>query len=118
MTKAKQCKKKATKKSHKFNKFQVSLYFIFGLLCIALAGIGIGIKMILLPVVLGKLLLLTPLPTWIVYATALTIALPTMTVVPMIASLYGKEGAYTSGITVVTLLAGIFTLPLVAGLIG
>lgn len=80
--------------------------------------IGIGIKMILLPVVLGKLLLLTPLPTWIVYATALTIALPTMTVVPMIASLYGKEGAYTSGITVVTLLAGIFTLPLVAGLIG
>ena len=74
--------------------------------------------MILLPVVLGKLLLLTPLPEWIVYATALTIALPTMTVVPMIASLYGNEGAYTSGITVVTLLAGIFTLPLVAGLIG
>lgn len=44
MTTVKQCKKKATKKSHKFNKFHISLYFIFGLLCISLAGIGIGIK--------------------------------------------------------------------------
>lgn len=44
MTTKKQAKKKATKKSHKFNKFHISLYFIFGLLCITLAGIGIGIK--------------------------------------------------------------------------
>ena len=44
MTTKKQAKKKATKKSHKFNKFHISLYFIFGLLCIALTGIGIGIK--------------------------------------------------------------------------
>ena len=44
MTTKKQAKKKATKKSHKFNKFHISLYFIFGLLCISLAGIGIGIK--------------------------------------------------------------------------
>lgn len=44
MTTKKQCKKKATKKSHKFNKFHISLYFIFGLLCLSLAGIGIGIK--------------------------------------------------------------------------
>lgn len=44
MTTKKQCKKKATKKSHKFNKFHISLYFILGLLCISLAGIGIGIK--------------------------------------------------------------------------
>lgn len=44
MTTKKQCKKKATKKSHKFNKFHISLYFIFGLLCLGLAGIGIGIK--------------------------------------------------------------------------
>lgn len=44
MTTKKQAKKKATKKSHKFNKFHISLYFIFGLLCISLASIGIGIK--------------------------------------------------------------------------
>lgn len=44
MTTKKQAKKKATKKSHKFNKFHISLYFIFGLLCLSLAGIGIGIK--------------------------------------------------------------------------
>lgn len=44
MATKKQCKKKATKKTHKFNKFHISLYFIFGLLCLALAGVGIGIK--------------------------------------------------------------------------
>ena len=79
---------------------------------------GIAVKMILIPVITGKLLLMTSLPEWIVYATVLTIALPTMTIVPMVASLYGKEGSYTSGITVVTLVAGIFTIPLVAALVG
>ena len=44
MATKKQAKKKATKKSHKFNKFNLSLYFILGFLCLALAGIGIGVK--------------------------------------------------------------------------
>jgi len=79
--------------------------------------VGILFKMILIPVAVGKLLLLTSLPEWTVYSTALTIALPTMTIVPILSSMYGREGAYTSGITVVTLAAGIFTLPIVAALI-
>lgn len=44
MATKKQAKKKATKKSHKFSKFNLSLYFILGFLCLALAGIGIGVK--------------------------------------------------------------------------
>ena len=41
-------------------------------------------------------------------------ALPTMTVVPMIASQYGHEGEYAAGITAVTLALSVATLPLVA----
>ena len=44
MTTKKQAKKKATKKSHKFSKFNLSLYFILGFLCLALIGIGVTIK--------------------------------------------------------------------------
>ena len=44
MATKKQAKKKATKKSHKFSKFNLSLYFILGFLCLALIGIGVTIK--------------------------------------------------------------------------
>jgi len=44
MVTKKQAKKKATKKSHKFSKFNLSLYFILGFLCLALIGIGVTIK--------------------------------------------------------------------------
>lgn len=37
-------KKQAKKKSHKFSKFNLSLYFILGFLCLALIGIGVTIK--------------------------------------------------------------------------
>ena len=80
--------------------------------------IGIFLKMILLPVMTGKLLFaLTSLPDWIIYCTVFTIALPTMTIVPMIASLYGKEGPYTAGITIGTIAISMTTIPLVAFLV-
>lgn len=44
MATKKQAKKKATKKSHKFSKFNLSLYFILGFLCLTLIGIGVTIK--------------------------------------------------------------------------
>ena len=44
MATKKQAKKKVTKKSHKFSKFNLSLYFILGFLCLALIGIGVTIK--------------------------------------------------------------------------
>ena len=44
MATKKQANKKATKKSHKFSKFNLSLYFILGFICLALIGIGVTIK--------------------------------------------------------------------------
>ena len=75
--------------------------------------IGIAAKMVLLPVVAGRLLSLAPLPADAVRAMVVIISLPTMTVVPMIAAMHGNEGDYATGITVVTLLAGVATIPLV-----
>lgn len=43
MATKKQANKKA-KRSHKISKFDLSLYFIFGFLCLTLLGVGIGIK--------------------------------------------------------------------------
>lgn len=78
---------------------------------------GIAVKMILLPVVCGRLLQSTGLPADMVSAMVILMALPTMTVVPMIAKLHGNEGAYAAGTTVATLAASILTIPLVTYLV-
>ncbi len=80
--------------------------------------VGIIVKMIVLPVFAGKALLATGLfPEQMVMGLSIIMALPVMTVVPMIASANGREGEYATGITVVTLVASIATIPLVAFLI-
>ena len=76
--------------------------------------VGIVVKMIALPVLAGKLLLLTALPTELVTAFVVIMALPVMTAVPMIAQQNGHEGEYASGTLEVTLVASVFTMPLVA----
>lgn len=76
--------------------------------------VGIVVKMIALPILAGKLLLLTALPTELITAFVLIMALPVMTVVPMIAQQNGHEGEYASGTLEVTLVASVFTMPLVA----
>ena len=78
---------------------------------------GIAVKMLLLPILLGKLLTLTALPAETVSAMVILMALPTMTVVPMIAETYGREGAYASGITPATLAASIVTIPVVFSIV-
>ena len=75
---------------------------------------GVGVKMIALPMVCGSALMLTGLPYEMVASLTMIMALPTMTVVPMIASQYGHEGEYAAGITAVTLALSVATLPLVA----
>lgn len=77
---------------------------------------GIAVKMILLPFLLGRLLGMTGLDGSIVRSMSVLMALPTMTVVPMIAEMYGHEGPYAAGLSVATLAAGIVTIPLVAAL--
>lgn len=74
---------------------------------------GIVVKMIILPILLGKLLLMTGLPNNMIWSMIILMSLPTMTVVPMIAKLYGHEGAYAAGITAATLAVSIVTIPVV-----
>lgn len=83
------------------------------------AYVGILVKMVVLPVLVAKLLLLTG---WfsadMVRALAIIMALPVMTVVPLVVSANGRETEYATGITVVTLVASIATIPLVVFLVG
>lgn len=74
--------------------------------------VGIIVKMLLLPIIAGHLLALTPLPSDMVSALVIIMALPVMTVVPMIADQNGNEGEYATGIAVVTLVASMVTIPL------
>jgi predicted permease len=74
---------------------------------------GIVVKMIVIPILLGKLLLMTDLPNNMIWSMIILMSLPTMTVVPMIAKMHGHEGAYAAGITVGTLAISIVTIPLV-----
>lgn len=74
--------------------------------------VGIAVKMVALPVLAGRLLALTALPGDLVSALVIIMALPVMTVVPMVAAQNGDEGEYATGITVVTLVASVVTIPL------
>ena len=81
--------------------------------------VGIVVKMIVLPVVVGHLIAITEIfPGQMVLALAIIMALPVMTVVPMVVANNGKEYEYATGITVVTLVASIVTIPLVVFLVG
>ena len=80
---------------------------------------GIVVKMVALPVAAAKVLLAVgAFPDQMVLGLAVIMALPVMTVVPMVAATNGGEGEYATGITVVTLVASIVAIPLVAFLIG
>lgn len=81
--------------------------------------VGIAVKMIVLPVVAARLIAMAGIfPGQMVLALAIIMALPVMTVVPMVVANNGKEYEYATGITVVTLVASIVTIPLVVFLTG
>ena len=67
--------------------------------------VGIAVKMILLPVIGGHIMQAIGLPQEFCIAMVAIMALPIMTVVPMIAKQNGHEGDYAAGMTVVTLAA-------------
>ena len=75
--------------------------------------VGIAVKMILLPVIGGHIMQAIGLPQEFCIAMVAIMALPIMTVVPMIAKQNGHEGDYAAGMTVVTLVASVVTIPLV-----
>ncbi len=72
------------------------------------------VKMVLLPLSFGLILSLLPLPFEMRACMVLTAALPVMTVVPMISEQNGHEGAYATGLTAISLVACVATIPLVA----
>lgn len=81
--------------------------------------IGIVVKMVMLPVLAGRLIIMTGIfPEQMVLALTIIMALPVMTVVPMVVANNGKEYEYATGITVVTLVVSIVTIPLVVFLVG
>ena len=76
--------------------------------------VGVAVKMVALPIVCGSALMLTGLPYPMVASLTMIMALPTMTVVPMIASQHGNEGDYAAGLTAATLALCLVTIPLVS----
>ena len=76
--------------------------------------VGIVVKMVLLPVIGGHIFMLIGLPQDMMVSMVAIMSLPIMTVVPMISAQNGNEGAYATGIAVVTFVACVLTIPLVA----
>ncbi len=75
--------------------------------------VGMLVKMVVLPLVGGKVLLALGWPVDVAVSMTAIMSLPVMTVVPMIAAQRGREGDYAAGITVATLVASVATIPLV-----
>ena len=75
--------------------------------------VGIGVKMLVIPVIIGHVLMLFGLPEDMMVSLVLIASLPVMTVVPMIAKAHGDEGDYAAGVTVVTLVVAVASIPLV-----
>lgn len=76
--------------------------------------VGMAFKMVLVPIALGFALQMMGLfREEIIQCFIMITALPTMTLVPIVASNNGHEGAYAAGVTAVTLVASIVTIPFV-----
>ena len=81
------------------------------------AYVGVTIKMVLLPIAAALLLRVVGFSEEVAGCAALYAALPVMTVVPMVVAQHGNEGEYATGIAVVTFIACVATIPLVAWLV-
>ena len=76
--------------------------------------VGIAVKMIAVPIAIGFGLAAIGASSEMTAALVMIAALPVMTVVPMVAKDHGNEGEYAAGITAVTLVACVITIPVVA----
>lgn len=79
--------------------------------------VGVLIKMIVLPVIAAKMLLAMDMfPQELIEAFIVIMALPVMTLVPILAQKNGHEGDYAAGTCVATLVFSVATIPLVVWL--
>lgn len=76
--------------------------------------IGILVKMLLFPILVGRVLSLTPMDPELINLMVITAGLPTVTVMPLFAKTYGSEGEYATGVTMMNIFISMFTLPVVA----
>ena len=79
--------------------------------------IGIGIKMVAVPILLAFLLQKTFLEQQFINMLVLTAGLPTVTIMPLLAKTYGGNSDYASGVTMCTILISIVTLPAISYLV-
>lgn len=76
--------------------------------------VGVGVKMIALPIAAALAFRAAGIPADMAECMTVIMALPVMTVVPMVAKANGDEGDYATGITAATLVICVLTIPLVA----
>lgn len=76
--------------------------------------IGIITKMIFFPICVNAVLSLLPINDVMRGSLVIIAGLPTMTVIPILAREGSSEGEYAAGITMITLLTCLITLPLIA----
>ena len=76
--------------------------------------IGILIKMIIFPICFGEVLKFFGIVSDMRGTMILIAGLPTMTVIPMLVKNGGNEGEYATGVTMMTLVASLITLPLIS----
>ena len=80
--------------------------------------VGIAVKMVAVPVVVGMALVAIGLPTTAAVVMATVPSLPCMTLAPILVDAKGSDGEYAAGIMAATLVVSIVTIPLVQFLLG
>lgn len=79
--------------------------------------LGILVKMLIIPLAVWRLLSWAGMTGAMLGTVVVISALPTMTVVPMLAKNGGSQGEYAIGVTMVTLAVSLLTLPVVSYLV-
>lgn len=76
--------------------------------------IGIAVKMVIIPLLLFLILRATGIPADLVTTTTILVALPSISIVPMLARANGSDEEYATAAVIVTTLVSLITLPFVS----
>ena len=88
-----------------------------GLLRFREVAVGVGVKMLVVPLATGLCLGAMPLPYDVSVALTMLAAMPATTLVPLTLQAHGGDSEYATVLSVVTIIASVVTMPLVAGLL-
>ena len=79
--------------------------------------LGMVVKMLAIPIILGFALRMTGLGAEALNMLVIIAGLPAVTIMPMLAQTYGTEGEYAASVTIVTIGASLITMSLTAFLV-